>query len=449
MVDIEHECALSLDWATKSGCKFADLRFHRVTYFSGNKRESKQGVYARVYYDGSWGFFYYDRIQRKREGLIRTIRSAMKIAKTKPLAQKFEIPSELRATTDEVEKGLNCNTETVKEILNYIQGLVQNTGVLHHDVRKCQLKENLIIIQNSIGTSIRTRWRFIKIDLSLIHNKHLDIRQDFSITFSSIKEAKRYLTDAIRDISETMNLLSYSRKRAYRNEKPKWLIFSPTTAGTIFHEVCGHGSEADFPASSTFFPMKKGTEISSKEISVFDDPLLSNLLTSYDYDDEGVPAKRKVLVDHGVFVKQLSNIMTAGSMNIELTGNGRAQDHRSFPFVRMSNIIISPGKWTMEKIIEESKSAIYVNQLYGNISKTFSSVCRGSYFVNSHGEVERIANSIILHGDTFDILKNIDAVENKIYLQSVDCIKGKQRLEVGIGCGHIRLPTANIVVKGM
>jgi TldD protein len=79
-------------------------------------------------------------------------------------------------------------------------------------------------------------------------------------------------------------------------------------AAVFFHEVFGHRDEGfrqkDISEGQTF-ARKVGEQIMPDFITIVDDPTMTHLnkdvlLGSYPFDDEGVPAERVTLVDHGV-----------------------------------------------------------------------------------------------------------------------------------------------------
>jgi predicted Zn-dependent protease len=117
-------------------------------------------------------------------------------------------------------------------------------------------------------------------------------------------------------------------------------------AAVFFHEVLGHRLEGFRQKQITegqTFTNKIGQVIMPTFLSVYDDPTLKEinghfLLGYYPFDDEGVPAQRVTLVDHGV----LKNFLMSRS---PLPGfphsNGHGRRQLGYqPIARMGNTIV-------------------------------------------------------------------------------------------------------------
>jgi TldD protein len=124
-------------------------------------------------------------------------------------------------------------------------------------------------------------------------------------------------------------------------------LLTGRAAAVFFHEVFGHRVEGFRQKQITegqTFARKIGEMVMPSFISVYDDPTLDQLdgtvlLGHYPFDDEGVPAQRVVLVDHGV----LKNFLMSRS---PLPGfphsNGHGRRQVGFtPVARQGNLIVT------------------------------------------------------------------------------------------------------------
>jgi len=127
-------------------------------------------------------------------------------------------------------------------------------------------------------------------------------------------------------------------------------LLTGRAAAVFFHEVFGHRAEGhrqkDVSEGQTF-AKKVGEQIFPSFLSVYDDPTLArmgkiDLLGHYPYDDEGEPAQRVLLVDHGVlkgFLMSRSPLVGFPNSN----GHGRAQMGLP-PVSRQGNLIVESSK---------------------------------------------------------------------------------------------------------
>lgn len=140
-------------------------------------------------------------------------------------------------------------------------------------------------------------------------------------------------------------------------------LLTGRAAAVFFHEVFGHRAEGHRQKDATegqTFAKKVGEPILPSFLTVIDDTTMKklgnqDLLGYYQFDDEGVPAQRVTLVDHGVLKAfEMSRSPLLGFPNSN--GHGRRQLGAT-PVSRQGNLIVESSK-TMtnaqlkEKLVE-------------------------------------------------------------------------------------------------
>ena len=127
-------------------------------------------------------------------------------------------------------------------------------------------------------------------------------------------------------------------------------LLTGRAAAVFFHEVFGHRAEGhrqkDVTEGQTF-SKKVGEEILPPFLSITDDTTMKkldgqDLLGYYQFDDEGVPAQRVTLVDHGVLKTfEMSRSPLVGFPHSN--GHGRRQLGAT-PVSRQGNLIVQSSK---------------------------------------------------------------------------------------------------------
>ena len=127
-------------------------------------------------------------------------------------------------------------------------------------------------------------------------------------------------------------------------------LLTGRAAAVFFHEVFGHRAEGhrqkDVNEGQTF-SKKVGEQILPPFLSITDDTTMrklegQDLLGYYQFDDEGVPAQRVTLVDHGVLKSfEMSRSPLVGFPNSN--GHGRRQLGAT-PVSRQGNLIVQSSK---------------------------------------------------------------------------------------------------------
>jgi len=127
-------------------------------------------------------------------------------------------------------------------------------------------------------------------------------------------------------------------------------LLTGRAAAVFFHEVFGHRAEGhrqkDVTEGQTF-SKKVGEQILPEFLSITDDTTMrrlgtQDLLGYYQFDDEGVPAQRVTLVDHGVLKNfEMSRSPLVGFPHSN--GHGRRQLGAT-PVSRQGNLIVQSSK---------------------------------------------------------------------------------------------------------
>ena len=217
--------------------------------------------------------------------------------------------------------------------------------------------------------------------------------------------------------------------------------------GVLVHEAVGHPLEADNIAKKIgAFTGKMGQKVASDVFTMVDDGTLPNFRGTINFDDEGTQMKRNVLIENGVLVKYMSDILSAKQINMERTGNGRRESFRYIPIPRMTNTFIDKGMDKPEDILASTKEGLFVKSLSGGsvnpITGMFNFTCREAWLIED-GELTTPVKGATLVGSCEEIISNIDAVGDDLDFGPGICGKG-QMAEVTAGQPTVRIRGMNV-----
>lgn len=151
------------------------------------------------------------------------------------------------------------------------------------------------------------------------------------------------------------------------------LILSPSNLYLTIHESIGHpteldralGYEANFAGTSFATPDKLGKlQMAAPHLSVYADKTTPGGLASCGYDDDGVKTQRWDILRSGVFVGYQTTREQAGWIGEPASrGTSYAEDYKSFPFQRMPNVSLEPGKKDLglDDLIAATDDGIYIS----------------------------------------------------------------------------------------
>ena len=437
-----------------------ELKKHRADYLEARLEESQTshityrgrgldsigrstavGGNIRALVKGGWGFTSFNSL----DGLSGRIAQAIEQAKSAGSGESMLAPVD--PAVDEVADRIDRNPVTIplaekKQLLDEYNNIIWGTPQIQTSTIGYGDSRKKVIFINSAGSYIKQERADVALRLTAIAAKDGDVQQvGLSLGSRGNFTAIQGLHDKINEMSRNaVELLSAPTAKGGEYT----VVLDPVLAGVFVHEAFGHLSESDFVYENERLReiMKLGKKFGGKHLNIVDSAAEPGLRGSYKYDDEGVPAVKTYLIREGKLVGRLHSRETAAKMNESPTGNARAINYRYPPIVRMTNTYIEPESITFEDMIADIKEGIYAKNWYGGTTSmemfTFSA---GEAYMIRNGKIAETLRPVVLTGNVFSTLKNIDAIGNDLDMnEGGGCGKGGQMpLPVSNGSPHIRI----------
>jgi TldD protein len=218
--------------------------------------------------------------------------------------------------------------------------------------------------------------------------------------------------------------------------------------GVLFHEMTGHGLEADHvQKGASVYAGKLGERVAQPLLTAYDDGRLPGEWGSDAIDDEGAPTQKTRVIDEGRLISYLYDGLTARRDGVASTGNGRRESFRHLPVPRMTNTYIAPGEAEPEAMIAEVERGFYaVSFAGGQVDPATGDFVFGvseGYLIEG-GRVTSPCRGATLIGNCLQALAAIDAVGNDFEMKTGICGKAGQRVPVGTGQGHVRIAALTV-----
>lgn len=367
-----------LHYLSSKGARYADVRYEEhlqqeITVEDGvlktlsNNFNSGTGI--RVLFENGWGFAATD--ERGETALEKIADRAFEIAQTSNKRAKKELklapepvhkdkfkspyqkdPFEI----SEKEKIEILKTATLKA--KEIEGVARSTGsMLFRKINKVFVNSEGSVIEQQIVVSGGG------ITAQAIGEGGFQTRS-YPSSFGGDHSTKGW------EFVEQMNLIEHAPKIAKEAvglvNAPEIdpgeydIIISGNQLALQVHESCGHpieldrvmGSELSFAGGSFLSLDKLNTlKYGSEHVTITADATIPGGLGSFGYDDEGVQAQRSYIVKNGLFVGYLMNRQTAAELGLRSNGAARADSWSHLPIIRMTNINLLPGRFTLDQLI--------------------------------------------------------------------------------------------------
>jgi len=228
------------------------------------------------------------------------------------------------------------------------------------------------------------------------------------------------------------------------------VIIGNAFGGVIFHEAVGHLLETTSVAKkASVLSDKIGEQVASPAVTYIDDGTTPHGWGSSEFDDEGMPVERTVLIENGVLKSYMVDRWGALRTGYRATGSGRRQDYTLAPTSRMRNTFIAPSDTPVGNLFEMVDFGLFAKSMRGGQVKPGS----GEYnfgtqecYIIRHGRIEEPVRGAMLLGKGPDTISKVVAVANDLATGPGMCGSLSGFLPVEVGQPHVLVSA--IVVGG-
>ncbi len=403
---------------------------------------------VRALVNGGWGYVAFNNPDRLEEYVDQAIRQARLASGAK------RVLAPVSAVVDTVRAELNGDprqislTDKLGMVRDYARIAIGAHPTIINVLSTYQDIFQRRIYVNSEGANIDQDKCYLNATFTLVA-RDKGVLETFATSSRSVsgyndllgQEEKMH--DAIRRASEM--------PQAEMVQGGKYtVVLDPSMTGLFIHEAFGHLSEADgiYENEKLKNVMVLGSRFGAPELTVTDGAITPGLHGSYRYDDEGTPAGKTTLIKEGILTGRLHSRETAGAMGETALGNARAISYQYAPIVRMTNTCIEPGNSRFEEMVKDVPNGLYIRGTRGGTTmKEMFTFAAQEAFMIRNGEIAERVRGVVMMGNLFETLKNIDAIGNDFQWRFGTCGKGGQAMiPAGMGGPSIRIQ--NVVVGG-
>ena len=309
-----------------------------------------------------------------------------------------------------------------------------------------------ILMFNSLGELTRDSRPLFSISVSVIFRQG---EQTETISASrSYRGGAEMLSERL--LQEVAALAVQGIDERFAARRPKGgrmsVVMGAGASGILLHEAMGHAFEADFNRKGqSIFSEKMGKRICRPGINIIDDGTVPCGRGSLNYDDEGVPGQRTVMVEDGVLVSYLHDRISAAHYGVAPTGNGRRESFRYNPLPRMRSTYMESGPdGSAEDIIRSVSKGIYVDSFSNGQVKIgegdFTFFVRSGFLIEN-GRLTMPVKDINIIGNGPRALADITAVGGDLRIDDGAWTCGKEQ-NVPVSCGIPTVKVEGLTVGG-
>jgi TldD protein len=384
----------ALNLAQTQGASYADIRIvHRqrqdIAVKNGAVQElsldSTMGFGVRVIADGAWGFASSHLLTAEEVDRITAL--AVTIAKASAMAKiqdvdlgppeahqgTYRTPVEIDPFTVSLDDKVSLLLEADKEA-RAVKGVkvAESSMAFIRETKTFASTEGSFIEQDIVESGLGITARAVaKGEMQQRSYPNSFGRHQGTAGYEFVKKWD-VVGNARRMGEEAVALLSAPQCPAGNTT----LILDGPQLALQVHESCGHpieldrvfGTEAAYAGTSFLTPDKYNSlRYGSEIVNLTADSVTPTGLGTFGYDDEGIPAQKTDIVKEGLFVGYLTSRESAQQLRKihpeapeRSNGSMRADGWNRIPIIRMTNVSLQPGQWTLDDLIADTDDGVYM-----------------------------------------------------------------------------------------
>ena len=433
--------------------------------------DENNGFGIRVIVGGAWGFASSSKCSKREAENV--VKDAITIARASAIAKKRGV----RLSAEHAHVGsyrtpcrINPLSVPLEEkiglLIDISEGMKRFKGIVLREANLACFSKHIIfantegsfIDQEIIESGGGMRATAIKEGEIQVRSYPTSFGGNFATCGYEFIEEMKLLDHVDETCEECLKLLT--AKRCPSIDKATIIIDSDQLALQI-HESIGHAVELDRVmgmeesyAGSSFVNVEKlnSFRYGSRLVNVYADATVPRGLGTFGFDDEGVKARRVAIIRNGMFKGYLSSRETASHIRRKSSGAMRADGWNRIPLVRMTNINLEPGVWTLQDLLADTDDGILfkTNRSWSIDQRrvNFQFGTEIAYRVRK-GKIKQIYKNPTYTGITPVFWGNCDAICNKAHWKLwglPNCGKGEpgQTAHVGHGASPARFRNVRV-----
>jgi TldD protein len=470
----------ALDAAVASGASYADVRSVTTEtealavsgpQVEGLDRSETAGIGVRVLLDGAWGYAASARLDLG--SLQKMASTAVEVARASATARSQ--PVELVPEPQHVD---SWSAPVGKD--PFALPAEEKIGLLTAATEVMERVRGVRLARGTMDLLRQTVW-FASSEGSLIDQSTVQVGAGIEATSVSDGEMQqRSYPGSFRghfetggyEVIERMDLAGHAQATAEQAAELLTARPCPDEVTTLVldghqvmlqvHESVGHpteldrvlGMEAAYAGTSFVgIPDAGNFRYGSELVNITSDATVPGGLGTFGYDDEGVAAQRIDLIKEGMLVGFQTSRETAAAVGADRSnGTMRAEGWENFPLIRMTNVNLLPGEGTLEDLLADVDSGVYMetNKSWSidDKRKNFQFGCEIGWEIKN-GRLGKMLKDPRYTGITPVFWASCDAIagpqEWRVY-GTPNCGKGQpgQTMRVGHGTSPARFRNARL-----
>lgn len=191
------------------------------------------------------------------------------------------------------------------------------------------------------------------------------------------------------------------------------VVFDQRVARGLLGHFLGAINGASVARGTTFLKDAMGSEVFAPGITIIEDPHRPRGQRSRPVDAEGLPTRRRALIDGGRLTTWLLDLRSARQLNLAPTGHA-VRGTSSPPGAAPANVWMEPGTISREQMIKDIDQGLLVTDLFGQgvngVTGDYSRGCAGFWIEN--GQMAFPVSEMTIAGNLKDMFRALTPADD-------------------------------------
>ena len=143
------------------------------------------------------------------------------------------------------------------------------------------------------------------------------------------------------------------------------VVFSPWAAASLVSPFTACLNGRAVVKGESPWKDRLGDRMFADSLTLWDDPTLPWAVSTRGFDDEGVPTRRRAVIEKGVLREFHLDLRSGKALGRPSTGSGYRPSPQGAPHPAPSNLVLAPGSEPWKRLVAGVKEGLYVERLMG------------------------------------------------------------------------------------
>ena len=268
-----------------------------------------------------------------------------------------------------------------------------------------------VIIENSSGLCVKRSTADAAVVCGAVVRIGDDVKQGYY--FDHVKHLSDIDCDKLRKKAVERPLASIGAKSIPSGKYP--VVFESSQFISLMSCFSSMFSADALIKKLSLLDGKLGQRVFGENVTIIDDPQHEKSYSRVTFDDEGVAAFPKTVVENGILKTYLHNLKTAKMLGASSTGNGFKETSGGIG-VKPANLYLKPSDVSFDDMISGVDDGIFITQMMGQhagvnaVSGAFNLQAAGFRILD--GKIADPVTLIVVSGNIIDVLNSVECIAN-------------------------------------